>query len=419
MTRTVLMMALLTWAAPAWATDWLPAKGNAKQLEVNTSSGTSTWVQVGSGQSVEFPFEGPATLTVEVRQRLDDAGDRASGLRVECKGDGGRLPAIELGAPLDLAGAVNGDPGSLLTLADTGSYQVPGGKHILSVKAPSSGPDLLVRVGSVMDEGTGVTVAAADSPPVEEPPAEEPTDAVADAGAEPVDLLTTEGAEEGAEEASDDLSALLATEAPADPVDTDPVDEEPTLMSDLGGGSRTFGDIIKESALGGRVGIGAPVAGSTVTPYLGVQWRLEVVEDLVDAHLDVGWYWVGVDETLAYQDPYGGPRELSVQYSTHVVPIELNGLVKLPVDLPVDIFGGAGIGLYVLNRADGDQSATAAAFGAQLFAGVDIEAGPGTLTPALSYTATGAQLGRSTVTGDPAYESLSNFRLDLAYLVSF
>lgn len=282
---------------------------------------------------------------------------------------------------------------------------------------------------------------AQDDPPAEDAGDEPPVDLAVPEGGALMDLL--EADEPDTE--LDGLDLLLDDEPASDPwaeeeplavPEPAPVEEEPSPFADLLGEPEEPEEIerldgfdlqalVRDSRLGGRLGLGAPARGTTATLYLGAQWRVpDVVPDLVDVQADLGWYFIGTHTDLAFQDPWGSAEVMEVDFTTHVFPLEVSGLVRPPVDmsfmpLPTQLFAGLGFHASVVYRHD-ESPAAGLALGTQLFVGGDLDdLGPGTLSPTLSWMGARRALGRTGVDGDPTRETVANLRLNIAYTLPF
>jgi hypothetical protein len=108
-----------------------------------------------------------------------------------------------------------------------------------------------------------------------------------------------------------------------------------------------------------------------------------------------------------------------VSYATHVFPIALGFHYDLPLRFgPVVPFVGAGGGLNIIRRfGDTPVSSLGAGWNAEL--GVLLPAGPVEIAPSFRFNGASATLDRKTISGSPAAENLSHFRLDVAVQTHF
>ncbi|MEC7240481.1 MAG: hypothetical protein VXW32_04530 [Myxococcota bacterium] len=179
----------------------------------------------------------------------------------------------------------------------------------------------------------------------------------------------------------------------------------------------------------GGLGLGAPLQGSDIVVSGTIGARVELLPVLTDSwkagwgrldlEVSAGWYRIGVRESVVVYDAIAGDSSLDVRYATQVYPI----LFGLHYDLPVRLgsvlpYAGASGGFAVAHRA-GEASVTNASGAWSGKFGLQIEAGPVSVLPQVSYTGTSAVLDRLSEDGCFANENLSSIRLDVAVQAQF
>jgi hypothetical protein len=387
--RIAAAVALLLAVGSAAAADAeITPRSSSGPVVVSAGDEDTIYYPLNAGDTLDYLAKGPTTLVLQARLRIP-AGRKFSSGVVEAYGDGEfRLPDIDVagravpdGAIFDARGG--GPSGVVLT-----TIKIPAGGTSLTIKAASRGPDFLVRVmeraAPVAVEVPPVALATIDAPP-SAPPVEPPRD------------------------------LALSTEACADPTLPISVSEAPVARE-----PRSFLEAHPVDA-GPELGLGAPARGTAAVFYYGVQGRLAVVEDVVDATLSVGAYRVGVLETHAVTDPYAGAITVAADYHTTVVPVEIAGLYRVPMILfgIVHPFAGAGASLDFTRRVEGDARSSGFGVGGVLLGGVDIDAGPGQLSTALGWNGLRHDYGNQNAAGEPVRETLATVRVDAAWLYAF
>jgi hypothetical protein len=359
---------------------------------------------------------------------------------------------------------------------------VPEGAESFRLAARLDGPALLVRI-MVPGAATETAVAAAPEPTAPEPTTpdllddafygEEPTDPAEPAEASEEELASTdetdtdeivteetvadetatpeiidaipEHAETPPEETPpvgedtfgglyeifDDQAQDLAEAAPTDSeeiVDLSAEEKEPEAVA-LGGFSDRLGHSFRGTRLSLSTGIGAPIQGDQAVASARIVGQMELFPLLseawepgwgrLDLVLSAGWYRVGVNQSLVIPDAIAGDTQLVVAYATHVFPIALGFHYDLPLRLgPAVPFIGVGGGLNIVQRF-GATPASALSAGWNTELGVLLPAGPISIAPSLRFNGASATLDRQTLSGQPAAENLSHFRLDLAVQTHF
>jgi hypothetical protein len=262
------------------------------------------------------------------------------------------------------------------------------------------------------DDPYGLNALSVGEDPVPEPPVEI-VDLFAD---EQEDDFASFGGEAPAEDTLDGVDMSDATDANslAQPFASDSADLDVEDVPEV------FPSVFEGVMAGPRLGFGAPARGDKAALYAGVDVRRNVLEDMLDLQFSVGWYSIAVDSSFAWQDPYGGATQIDVAYSTSIVPLEVSGIYHVPLDLGgISPYAGGGLGVYFASRLDEDERLGGAAVGWHGFAGVELEAGPGTVVPTLSWNGARRNFGNENADGEVARESISTARLNVAYLYTF
>lgn len=374
---------------------------------VSTNTEEKIYYPLDAGGTLEYDTPGPAEVIVHVRTRLSDALNEVEPAILEVYGDG-VYKVIDIVAdegPVQ-GGVIYDARGGVPSGADGATITVPSGGKVLTLKAPADGPDFLVRV---MEPGEGEEPIASVTATTEQPdPADEEPE-------------TTD------EEAP---SAEVDTEADGDvTAEVEPAkeEEEPPFVPDPGtdetGGGSFFDRLGDMPRRGGPVvGLGVPARGSRAVLYLGLQGDLEVISNMVTASLGVGTYRIGVYEEYRINDPFAGVVDIEQQYATQVVPVTLGGRYDLPFELMYDIqlFAGAGAGMYVSIRSDdAEDNTTGMSAGTHIFGGFDVPVGPGAVSTNVSWNGARYDYGNTNAEGQDVRETLATVRVNSAYLLSF
>jgi hypothetical protein len=389
-----LALALILGAAPAAAQDVeVTPRTSSGPVLISAGDDDTIYYALDANGSLDYPAAGPVELVLKTRLRVP-AGRRSSSGVVEAYGDGEfRIPDIVVQGRGVVDGQVFDARGGVPSAAVVTTVAIPPGAASLTLKAPAGGPDFLVRITRrAAPEPVTVPVPPVALATIEEPPPEpvapaEPTGDLA---------LATKGA------CPDPALAVSVVEAE--------VASEPS----------SFWEDHPPKA-GVELGLGVPARGTAAVVYYGLQGRLGIVENVVDGALSVGAYRVGVEESYQLTDPYAGPISVAADYHTTVVPVELAGLYRVPMILLgiVHPFAGAGVSVDFTRRADGDEHVGGVGLGSTLFAGADVDAGPGQLSASLGWNGFRHDYGNVNAAGEPVRETLATVRLDVAWLYAF
>jgi hypothetical protein len=285
--------------------------------------------------------------------------------------------------------------------------------------------------------------AEADSPGTEEeaPGADEAIanadDADDDAVPEIIDAIPEEDAPLVGEDTFGGLYEIFDEEAQDLSTDPPPADEEVTDLSAeeepeavvLGGFSDRLVHSLRGTRLSLGTGVGAPLQGNQAIASAHIAGQMELFPLLseawkpgwgrLDLVLSAGWYRVGVNQNLLVPDAIGGDTQLVVSYATQVFPIALGFHYDLPLRLgPAVPFVGAGGGLNIIQRF-GDTPVSALGAGWNTELGFLLPVGPVEIAPSFRFNGASATLDRKTISGSPAAENLSHFRLDVAVQTHF
>ena len=223
--------------------------------------------------------------------------------------------------------------------------------------------------------------------------------------------------------------AYAEPEPPVDELEDPLLDDIPEAQS-LGTLNERFITSLQAAQIGGSLGLGAPLRGDSPSPYIGAAARIELMPILWDgwnldwgelySQVNIGWYRVGVNSDLVINDVHAGQTELTVQYATSIIPMELSVGLEMPFAIgPVIPIAAIGTGLYLSMRAGDDGSEIDASPGYSALLGGEMEIWSGVAGVAFSHTGTSGSLGRLDESGNEANEKLSVERLDLTYLTHF
>jgi hypothetical protein len=185
------------------------------------------------------------------------------------------------------------------------------------------------------------------------------------------------------------------------------------------------------TARGGvRLGLGAPMQGNRISPYVGGIYNVDALPILWDGWKDawgtvglqvgVGWYRVRVVDELHWQDPYSGPVTLDIDYATDVAPLQLDLVWAVPYSFE-GITPQVSLGANVLYARRIENKTIHAGFsgGGQLAVGAFMKAGPGEAAANICWTGARKSFGLVDDSGDVAREGLGVLRLDASFLIPF
>lgn len=360
---------LLLLISVASAAEITPIEAPAATV-IRTGKESGNYHLIRAGHQLDFDTLGPINLTVEVRQRLASTQQRAEG-EITAVGDGVHaIMTITIRGGAEKQGFIDDAYGGVPSKIDSAKIKVPDGGKMLSLVAPASGGDFLVRV---MDEG----------------------------GLDP---------------------AVIAPVAPiATVTEAEEPDEEPTVVADrprpkkndrLGSGG---------PAAGMAFGLGVPARGTKAVGYIAAEGRYPIYKNFLSAGAAIGWYRIGVNSHVAVSDPYAGTNEVNAVWTTNVVPIVGRIVGHLPLDLgPVVPMAGAGLGFFIAKRKDGAFKSTRLGFGPELLLGSEFELGePGRVGAHFSWNGARVRYGNRHPDGEEVRETIATTRLNIRYLYLF
>lgn len=420
---TLSLLTLALWAGPVNAAEMKPNNATEPALIRGGPAG-GAWYVIPDGGALNFDVMGPATLQVELIQRLPSADAGAKG-QVKAKGDGMDILTVKVDGDVGQGNIMDGKGGTP-SVVGKANINVPAGQHVFSLEPIDGSLPMLARVdappSALMGVSTVVASTAEDiqpvlSEPVEEPAAVEPA-AVEPAAVEPVvaepepPAASEEPAEEptaepvtGPEAAPEAEPAALAElpspeERPPLPVSETPIDE-PKLW------------------LGARTGLGTAQAGNQASLYLGLELLYKIGVPNVHLGARVGRYGIGLEQELAIQPPIGGTANSQVvDWNTRVRPLELGARYTLSLG-GIDAYGWGALAAYSSTRIVDEDRTRGASLGSSWALGLDFDAGPGVLSPELAFNMGSRDFGNVDPQGEDARERLTGSRFNLAYRIAF
>lgn len=396
-----LFMTLFFAIAPSHArTEVAPTNSNEAVL-VSWPGGDAIYYPLNSGGRLDYAVRGPIQLVVEVRQRFTTSSAVGRPGEIRAYGDGVEFMNIEVKANKysEASGSIQDDQGGFPSKKDVARFEVPAGGEVLTLKAPRTGPNYLLRIvtqsggDAVIASGAGTLVSERpldQSPPKPQAAAPAGPWGTGDANLDDLDDLETADASE-----QDSMTGV------ADESDED-----------------TF---VARPSAGAEMGLGVPARGTTAVPYFGVIGLYPLVEDLVDLQLSIGWYRIGVESELPITDHYAGSFSYSNSWKTAVFPISVSGAVQ-PIDIgPVGVFATGGLGAFLSRRTveSSSDKTGGASLGVQFGLGAMIEAGPGIVRPSLVFRGARKGFGNTGEDGDEIRESLTAVVTNVGYTYTF
>jgi hypothetical protein len=349
-------------------------------VRVHSADAEGAFHPIAPGGSLSFPTPGPGKWRVEVRQRLSQSTQRANG-SLAVLGNGKHLiMTIKLKGPADSAAKADDTQGGPISEAERATITVPASGAFTVLRAAATGGSLLVRLSdkagpSPMPPKAAPVVAAKPPPPV-----------VKTAAKKPVLVARTR--------------------------------KRRTDRLGLGAGA--------------SVGLGLPARGSKPVGYLSADVRYLVYKQLVSVGGTVGWYGIGVDESVTISDPFLGHTTVQSTWSTQVFPIIARGLVHSPIKAgPLTPVAGLGLGVFIAHRVEGSYSTTQAGIGPELLIGAELPMEAlgkigaeklselGDIGAHLSWSEARMFMGHQGSDGMPVRETVANTRLNLTWFYTF
>lgn len=330
------------------------------------NDGSSEYVSVPSGGEVQFDTPGPTKLILESRRRMAGPSQRARPAIIEALGDGTVILTIRVPGVAIANGAIGDAVGGYPSKVERSVVTVPPGGQILSLRAPTGGPDFLVRVTRRDGE-----------------------------------LLFPKG-----------FSAPTPTPAPPPTLETTPTGPLLTTTPQSPTQSST---VALTPAVGAGVGIGRAHRGTGVVPHVQGAGRMPVYADLISAGASVGVHRVSVKESHTIGVPYGGYATQTVAYQTLVIPLEAHAGIHIEAG-PVTAVGTAGVALSIARRSDEARVASNVALGPVLGLGFERSLGSGIVRMVGEWSASRASFGNTNASGELIPESLGFTRTTVQYL---
>ncbi len=358
---SILLTLLISWANAA---ELQPIEA-PDPVVIQVGKNEDRYHLIRAGSQLDFDTPGPLEVKVDIRQRLASANQKADG-ELRAVGDSVHpIMTITVQGAAEGNGQINDAYGGIPSKADHAEITVPAGGSMLSLIAPSGGGDFFVRV---MDED----------------------------GLEPV-------------------AAVVA------PLDTEEPNEEPRHVADEKPKKKNQRTGSGGPAVGAAFGLGVPARGTKAVGYLAAEGRYPIYKNFLSAGGAIGWYRIGVNQSVQVADPYSGPSDIQGTWHTDVVPIVARILGHLPFDLgPVIPMGGLGFGMYFAKRIDGTFKSTRLGVGPEILVGSEFELGvAGRIGTHISWNGARVRYGNRGPDGEEVRETIANTRLNLRYLYLF
>ena len=426
---TLSLLALALWAGPVDASEMKPNNSTEPALIRGGPAG-GAWYAIPDGGALNFDVMGPATLEVELIQRLpgEKPGPKA---QVKAKGDGMDILTVKVDGEIGQGSIMDGKGGTP-SVVGKAKINVPAGQHVFSLEPVSGSLPMLARVDAPPSALVGVSTVVAsteeDVQPVVSDPSPEP---VPEPVVEEPPALEAAVAEPEPQLAEPELVAVTEPEV-TEPEVTEPelTEPEPAVLVDPVATVEAPGELPPPSGtgmlpeepklwVGARTGLGNARAGNQVSMYLGLEVLYKIAVPRVHVGARLGRYGIGLDQELAIQPPIGGTATTqSVDWSTRVRPLELGARYTLPLG-GIDAYGWGALAAYSATRIDGAERTRGASLGSSWALGLDFDAGPGVLSPELAFNLGSRDFGNLDPQGEAARERLNSSRFNLAYRIAF
>jgi hypothetical protein len=420
------------------ARDLVPLNGPGHIRVSSPTEDPAIYYPVDPGAELQYAFTGPGKVVIWVRSTRPPDQPWIFGpyLQMPVKADGWSLLELVLRPRLTPMGTVDGEGTPFPSLATAMQVDVTGPCSSLGVMAPGNGPSLLVRVVEV-DPGDALLAQSKPATPPPDGPADTLEPATADSDPslwEAEDTLAVSIFEEAEEPPEEEETPIALGEGGEDPVEEGAAEAGPaplpaTVLPDL-----TFAYRLEQTlntARGGvRLGLGAPMQGNRISPYVGGIYNVDALPILWDGWKDawgtvglqvgVGWYRVRVVDELHWQDPYSGPVTLDIDYATDVAPLQLDLVWAVPYSFE-GITPQVSLGANVLYARRIEDKTVNSGFsgGGQFAVGAFMKAGPGEAAANICWTGARKSFGLVDDSGDVAREGLGVLRLDASFLIPF
>lgn len=425
---TLSLLTLALWAGPVDAAEMKPNNATEPALIRGGPAG-GAWYVIPDGGALNFDVMGPATLQVELVQRLPNAEAGAKG-QVKAKGDGMDILTVKIDGEVGQGSIMDGKGGTP-SVVGKANINVPAGQHVFSLEPVDGSLPMLARVdappSALMGVSTVVASTAEDIQPVIDEPAPEPAEepAVEPAASEPVVVepepaTVEEPAPETAEEPAEEPPATTVTEPAAEP------EAEPAALAALPSPEERPPLPLYETPvdepklwLGARTGLGTAQAGNQASLYLGLELLYKIGVPNVHLGARVGRYGIGLEQELAIQPPIGGTASSQVvDWNTRVRPLELGARYTLSLGA-IDAYGWGALAAYSSTRIVDEDRSRGASLGSSWALGLDFDAGPGVLSPELAFNLGSRDFGNLDPQGEAARERLTGSRFNIAYRIAF
>ena len=138
---TLIGLALLSTPAAA---DPLPPNNNSQPALLRGGPEGGPWYAIPQGGALTFDVMGPATLTVDIIQRLPEDTDGPTG-QVRAKGDGVNILTIKADGKSG-AGSLMDGQGGHPSVVSTATINVPPGQHVFSLEPTRDSLPMLARI---------------------------------------------------------------------------------------------------------------------------------------------------------------------------------------------------------------------------------------------------------------------------------
>jgi hypothetical protein len=419
------------------AQDLVPLNGPGHIRVASPNEDPAIFYPVDPGGELQYAFTGPGKVVIWVRSMRppDQPWIYGPYLQMPIKADGWSLLELVLRPRLTSMGVVDGEGTPFPPLATAMQVDIDGRCSSLGLMAPGNGPSLLVRIVEV-NPGDALLASSKPVTPVPEGPVDTQP-AVADSEPdlwEAKDTLAVSIFEEAEVPPEEEEKSVLVSSDEEEPAEEAVAEADVTpppapVLPDL-----TFAYRLEQTlqtARGGvRLGLGAPMQGNRISPYVGGIYNVDALPILWDGwkeawgtvglQLGVGWYRVRVVDELHWQDPYSGPVTLDIEYATDVVPLQLDVVWAVPYSFE-GITPQVSLGANVLYARRIENKTIHAGFsgGGQFGVGAFMKAGPGEAAANLSWTGARKTFGLVDDSGNVAREGLGVVRLDVSFLIPF
>lgn len=413
MKRSTLLLFLVFFPHSTWAQGPLLPNEPVEMTPVSWGDMEEKYYPIQAGSQLNFPLTGPIDLTLEMRLQLAADAGWTEPVELVVLGDGNNV----LNSPFIVApnavpdSTVDGMDGSRISEASSVHLQVPGGEHVVTLKAPAESPTILLRI--IIDDSPEIVTNPAPTASVDDessaPEAEPVPSPLTDETAAPLDESPV--VDPNIEPTPSSLPVTETAPHPEKDTESAASDHQRAPLFDLP-------SALTGLQVGPRIGMGLPSWGSGLVPSLAARAYLPIWPDLGGVAATLGWYRLNLSDEERWIDPFMGPQDQEWSWKTRVFHLSADALFHSPWDLgPVQPFAGSGIDLYLARRVFEDERFGGLSPGLHLYAGGRYALPYGTLEATLAWNGGRRHFDNLGIDREPVRESLASTQIQISWMM--